>query len=141
MDPIVGTGRYTYKVDENWQRPPEWLDVKACAVSVDSEDRVYCFNRNDAHPIVIFDRDGKFVGSWGEGLFRFPHAIRILRENGRDVVWLCDEHHEQFYKFTTDGKLLQTIGEKGKRSDTGVPEDDLSSQAWRKVTHGGGPFN
>jgi DNA-binding beta-propeller fold protein YncE len=37
--------------------------------------------------------------------------------------------------------LLQTIGEKGKRSDTGVPEDDLSSQAWRKVTHGGGPFN
>jgi DNA-binding beta-propeller fold protein YncE len=141
MDPIVGSGRYTYKVDENWQRPPEWLDVKACAVSVDSEDRVYCFNRNDAHPIVIFDRDGTFVGSWGEGLFRFPHAIRILRENGRDVVWLCDEHHEQFYKFTTDGKLLQTIGEKGKRSDTGVPEDDLSSQAWRKVTHGGGPFN
>jgi DNA-binding beta-propeller fold protein YncE len=74
-------------------------------------------------------------------LFRFPHAIRIVRENGQDVVWLCDEHHEQFYKFTTDGKLLQTIGEKGKRSDTGVPEDDLSSQAWRKVTHGGGPFN
>ncbi|TMJ59241.1 MAG: hypothetical protein E6G81_09475, partial [Alphaproteobacteria bacterium] len=58
-----------------------------------------------------------------------------------DVVWLCDEHHEQFYKFTTDGKLLQTIGEKGKRSDTGVPADDMSSQAWRKVTHGGGPFN
>src|SRR5207302_2064906 len=82
-----------------------------------------------ATPILIFDRDGKFVGSWGEGLFRFPHAIRIVRENGRDVVWLCDEHHEQFYKFTTDGKLLQTIGEKGKRSDTGVPEDDLSSQA------------
>ena len=79
--------------DENWQRPPEWLDVKACAVSVDSEDRVYCFNRNDAHPIVIFDRDGKFVGSWGEGLFRFPHAIRILRENGRVVG--VHRHHPQ----------------------------------------------
>src|SRR5436853_2593400 len=85
MDPIVGRGKYTYKVDENWQRPPEWLDVKACAVSIDSEDRVYCFNRNEAHPIVIFDRDGNFVGSWGEGLFRFPHAIRIVQENGRDV--------------------------------------------------------
>ena len=87
MDPIVGRGKYTYKVDENWQRPPEWLDVKACAVSVDSEDRVYCFNRNEAHPIVIFDRDGKFVGSWGEGLFRFPHAIRIVRENDRVQVF------------------------------------------------------
>jgi DNA-binding beta-propeller fold protein YncE len=46
-----------------------------------------------------------------------------------------------FQKFTTDGQLLWTIGEKGKRSDTGVLEDDFSSRAWRKVTHGGAPFN
>src|SRR5207302_314458 len=38
-------------------------------------------------------------------------------------------------------KLLQTIGEKGHRSDTGVPPDDFASSAWQKVTHGGGPFN
>src|SRR5436305_15319244 len=76
MDPIVGRGKYTYKVDENWQRPPEWLDVKACAVSSDSEDRVYCINRNEAHPIVIFDRDGNFVGSWGDGpVNRSCHGI------------------------------------------------------------------
>src|SRR5437868_15388803 len=99
MEPIVGSGNYRYRVHEEWQQPPEWLDVKACAVSVDSEDRVYCFNRNDAHPIVIFDRDGKFLGSWGAGLFKFPHAIRIVQEAGEDRVWLCDEHHNQFYKF------------------------------------------
>src|SRR5438128_4360892 len=29
----------------------------------------------------------------------------------------------------------------GQRSDTGVPADDFSSAAWKKVTHGGGPFN
>jgi DNA-binding beta-propeller fold protein YncE len=141
MEPIVGSGKYTYRVNEEWQRPPAGLDVRACAVSVDSQDRVYCFNRNAEHPVVIFDRDGDFVSSWGAGLFTFPHAIRIVRENGQDVVWLCDEHHQQFQKFTTDGKLLQTIGEKGARSDTGVPEDDFSSAAWKKVTHGGGPFN
>ena len=44
-------------------------------------------------------------------------------------------------KFTTDGELLQTIGEKGARSNTGVPDDDYSSTAWKHVTHGGGPFN
>ncbi len=141
MEPIVGSGKYTYRVNEEWQRPPAGLEIRACAVSVDSQDRVYCFNRNPEYPIVIFDRDGNFLSSWGAGLFTFPHAIRIVRENGQDVVWLCDEHHQQFQKFTTDGKLLQTIGEKGARSDTGVPADDLSSQAWRKVTHGGGPFN
>jgi DNA-binding beta-propeller fold protein YncE len=141
MEAIVGSGKYRYRVREDWQRPPEWLDVKACAVSVDSQDRVYCFNRNDAHPIVVFDRDGRFLSSWGAGFFRFPHAIRIVQEGGRDVVWLCDEHHNQFYKFTTDGTLLQTIGERGARSDTGITDGDLSSTAWKKVTHGGGPFN
>ena len=141
MDPIVGSGKYTYRVNETWQRPPAGLDVRACAVSVDSQDRVYCFNRNPEHPIVIFDRDGNFLSSWGAGQFTFPHAIRIVQENGQDVVWLCDEHHQTFQKFTTDGRLLQTIGEKGARSDTGVPADDFSSAAWKKVTHGGGPFN
>jgi DNA-binding beta-propeller fold protein YncE len=141
MESIVGSGKYTYRVNEAWQRPPEGLEIRACAVSVDSQDRVYCFNRNPEHPVVIFDRNGDFLSSWGAGLFTFPHAIRIVRENGQDVVWLCDEHHQTFQKFTTDGKLLQTIGEKGARSDTGVPADDFSSQAWRKVTHGGGPFN
>ena len=141
MEPIVGSGKYAYRVNEEWQRPPAGLDVRACAVSVDSQDRVYCFNRNAEHPVVIFDRDGSFLSSWGAGLFTFPHAIRIVQENGQDVVWLCDEHHQQFQKFTTAGKLLQTVGEKGARSDTGVPADDFTSQAWRKVTHGGGPFN
>jgi DNA-binding beta-propeller fold protein YncE len=141
MDAIVGSGRYTYRVDLDWQKAPAEIEVRACAVSADSEDRVYCFNRNPQHPIVVFDRGGKFLGSWGAGLFTFPHAIRIVREAGRDVVWLCDEHLMQFYKFTTDGKLLQTIGDRGGRSDTGVPADDFSSSAWKKVTHGGGPFN
>ena len=141
MEPIVGSGKYTYRVNDEWQRPPAGLDVRACAVSVDSQDRVYCFNRNPEHPILVFDRNGSFLSSWGAGLFTFPHAIRIVRENGQDVVWLCDEHHQTFQKFTTDGKLLQTIGEKGARSDTGVPADDFSSAAWKKVTHGGGPFN
>src|SRR5262249_469486 len=43
--------------------------------------------------------------------------------------------------FSTTGELLRTIGTKGQRSDTGVPPDDMSSGAYRKVTHGGGPFN
>src|ERR1700731_5462758 len=90
MDPIVGSGKYTYKVREDWARPPESIEVRACAVSVDSQNRVYCFNRNPQHPVVIFDREGNFLSSWGAGVFSFPHAIRI-GEN--DFVWLTDEDH------------------------------------------------
>ncbi|HVH79767.1 MAG TPA: hypothetical protein VM782_10280, partial [Stellaceae bacterium] len=138
MAEIVGQGKHRYRVHWDWQRVPEHVEVRACAVAVDAEDRVYCFNRNKDHPIVIFDRDGNFIGSWGAGLFQFPHAIRFDKD---DNVWLTDEHYGQFFKFTKDGKLLQTIGERDARSDTGVPNDDYSSTAWKKVTHGGGPFN
>src|ERR1700730_3757177 len=113
MDPIVGSGKYTYRVNEEWQRPPAGLEVRASAVSVDSEDRVYCFNRNPEHPIVIFDRGGNLLSGSGLGRVNLRLAIRIVRENGQDGVGLCDEHHQQFQKFMTDGKLVQTIGEKG----------------------------
>jgi len=77
MDPIVGRGKYTYKVNEDWARPPANGEIRACVVSVNSLSRVYCFNRNDQHPIVIFDYDGNCLSSWGAGLFEFQHAIRI----------------------------------------------------------------
>jgi hypothetical protein len=108
MEAIVGSGKYTYKVHENWVHVPEGVDMKPAAVAVGPQDRVYCFNRVAEHPVVVFDRDGNFQGSWGAGLFRFPHAIRFDAEG---FAWLTDEHHQQFMKFTADGKLVQTIGE------------------------------
>jgi len=138
MDPIVGSGAHTYSVNESWASVPDFIELKPAAVAVDSRDRVFCFNRSNDHPVVIFDRDGRYLASWGAGLFRFPHAIRFDKD---DNVWLTDEHHGQFMLFTNDGKLLRTIGVKGAKSDTGVPADDFSSTAWHKVTHGGAPFN
>jgi hypothetical protein len=138
MDAVVGRGKHTFRVDENWARVPLSIEMKPAAVAVDSKDRVFCFNRSNEHPVVIFDRNGAFLGSWGAKLFRFPHAIRI---DGQDRVWLTEGHDGQFMQFTVEGKLIRTIGEKGRKSDTGVPADDFTSAAWKKVTHGGDPFN
>jgi len=135
---VVGTGKYTYEVHEEWARPPQGVDILAASVTVDSKDNVYCFNRVKEHPVVVFDRDGNFLRSWGAGLFAFPHTIRADKD---DNVWLVDRDHGQMMLFTATGKLLRTIGEKGHRSDTGVPPDDFRSEAFQKVTHGGGPFN
>jgi hypothetical protein len=40
---------------------------------VDKSDNVYVFNRG-AHPMVVFDRDGNFLRSFGEGLFPRAHG-------------------------------------------------------------------
>jgi DNA-binding beta-propeller fold protein YncE len=138
MATIVGSGTYTYAMDENWAKLPEGWEMPAASVAVDSRDRVYCFNRSREHPIIIFDREGNYLSSWGAGLFAFPHAIHI---DEHDFLWLTDRDHGQVMKFTPQGELLMAIGTKGYRSDTGVDPADFSSSAYKKVTHGGEPFN
>ena len=87
---IVGSGKYTYEVHEDWARLPDGWTMPAAAVTVDSQDRVYCFNRNPDHPVVVFDRDGNYLHSWGAGLFAFPHTIRA---DERDNLWIVDRDH------------------------------------------------
>jgi len=133
---IVGSGAYTYEVHDDWAKLPDGWAMPAAAVTVDSEDRVYCFNRSPEHPVVVFDRAGNYLSHWGAGLFAFPHTIRADKH---DNLWLVDRDHGQMYYFTRTGELLRTIGTKGYRSDTGTTE--LSSTAYTKITRSAGPFN
>jgi len=135
---VVGAGSHRYEVHEDWGRLPEAIPLLAASVTVDSKDRVYCFNRSKEHPVVVFDREGAFLGSWGAGLFAFPHVIRADRD---DNLWLVDRDHGQMMLFTSDGKLLRTLGTRGARSDTGIAATDFRSDAWRDVKRGAGPFN
>src|SRR5688572_931905 len=74
---IVGQGDYRYEVADHWEQLPEgWVHGDVAGVAVDSQDRVYVFNRGE-HPLIIYDRDGRFVGHWGEGVFQRPHGITI----------------------------------------------------------------
>ncbi len=135
---VVGSGKFTYEMHEDWAKLPAGWAMPAAAVGGDSQDRVYCFNRDPDHPVVIFDREGNYLSSWGKGLIAFAHQILL---DPHDDVWLVDRNHCQIMKFTKDGKPLMTIGTKDYRSDTGVDPKDFSSNAFKGVTHSGGPFN
>ena len=136
---VVGSGAYTYEVLEDWARVPDGWEMPAAAVTVDSQDRVYCFNRTLDHPIVVFDRDGNYLSSWGAGLFAFPHAIRA---DERDNLWTVDREHGQALLYSPRlASYSRRSARAAHRSDTGVPPDDNGSTAYRNVTHGGGPFN
>ena len=134
----VGSGKYTYEMDENWAKLPEGWGMPAAAVYGDSKDRVYCFNRDPDHPVVIFDREGNYLSHWGAGVIEFAHAILLDQD---DNVWLVDRDRGQVMKFTTDGELLMTIGDKGFRSDAGYDNSQYVGDGWQHVAKGGEPFN
>ena len=133
----VGSGKYTYTMDENWAKVPEGWSMPAAAVYGDSKDRVYCFNRDPEHPIVIFDREGNYVSHWGAGVVEFAHSILLDKD---DNVWLVDRDRGQVLKFTSDGKELMTIGTKGFRSETGADNTVFGSNGYKDVVKGGAPF-
>jgi hypothetical protein len=112
----LGKHKIEYEVLEGWGRLPEgWSYVEVAGVACDSQDRVYVFNRG-AHPMIVFDKEGRFLNAWGEGVFKGPHGIFIDRD---DHLWLADDKDHTVHKFTTDGKKLMTLGESGKAADTG----------------------
>jgi DNA-binding beta-propeller fold protein YncE len=127
----VGSGKYKYEVIEGWAKLPSGESfAMVSAVATDSEDRVYAFQRKDP-PIVVFDRDGNFLTSWGNGSFLFPHGIYI--EN--DIVYVTDRDSSVCLVYTLDGKPIQMLGRHGVHSDTGC---DVPGQL---VPRAAGPFN
>ena len=133
---IVGSGKFRYEVAVGWEQlPKSWRHGDVTNVVTDAEDRVYVFNRSE-HPVIVYDREGRFLDSWGEGVFTRPHGISITREG---FVYCTDDQDHTVRKFTTDGKLLQTLGIAGKSSDTGYSAEGPASLA--SIQRGAGPFN
>ena len=60
----------TYQTVENWAQFPQGMTKwgAATGVEVDAHDNVYVFQRNPAMPVVVFDRNGKFLRSWASDI-------------------------------------------------------------------------
>ena len=129
---FVGSGRFTYCANAEWvQRPDGYSWQEVSAVATDSSDNVFVFNRGE-HPVMVFDRDGHFLRSWGEGVFARAHGITIGPD---DSVYCTDDLDHTVRKFTPDGRLIWKLGTSGQPSDTGATSID-----YRTITHAGLPF-
>ena len=122
----LGKGQYSYRIEENWGRLPDgWSFKEIGGVGVDKNDNVYVFNRSE-HPVIVFDREGNFLRSWGEGLFPRAHGLHM---GPADTVYLTDDGDHSVRKCTLDGKVLLTLGVPGK------PAPLFSGQPFHRCTH------
>ena len=128
----VGAGARVYEQVEDWEKLPEGWVLGQTAIVTDSQDRVYLFNRSD-HPLIVLDRDGKFLNSWGEGDLPDAHGMFI---DADDNLYMPVKNSHVVLKYSPDGNLLMTMGDWDKPSDTGWTGDvnDPAKQA-------AGPFN
>ena len=128
----MAINKIEYEVIEGWEQLPQgWSFVEVAGVATDSQERVYAFNRGD-HPMIIFDGDGTFIESWGEGVFTNPHGIYIGPD---DRVYCADNFDHTVRIFEPDGTLIRTLGTPNQPSDTGFVQGE------KPVQRGAGPFN
>lgn len=122
-----------YAPDPRWiALGQSWSHGEAPAVACDARGRVYAFVRGP-RPMLVFEADGTFVKSWGEGLFARPHGLFIGPD---DTLYCTDDFDHTVRAFTPEGKLLWTLGTSGKPSETGATSTD-----YRTIKKSGGPFH
>lgn len=106
---VVALGDETYAVERPWGAVPERMRLGGvAAVAVDSGDRVFVLQRRDP-PVVVFDRHGTYLRSWGTGVILDGSAISIGPD---DRVLVADRDAHQILVFDGDGTLQSALGER-----------------------------
>jgi DNA-binding beta-propeller fold protein YncE len=133
-----GAGKHRYVLVDNWARLPEgWAFVDVCGIAVDESNNVYVLSRGN-HAVMVFNRDGNLIRSWGDGLFKRAHGCCVAR-NGR--VWCTDDGDHFVAEFESDGNLVAVLGQKGTASDTGYKQTRDLWESLATISRAGPPFN
>lgn len=112
LPPITNTD---YDISSTWFQLPAGMELgQPISVAPDGKGNIFFVRRRAQPPILVFDRQGKLLRSWGEGLFTAIHSIDVDR-NG--FVWATDNTDNVVYKFSADGTLLMTLGKRGVAGD------------------------
>src|SRR5579862_3122673 len=117
-----------------------WNFIQVSGVAIDAQGHVLVLHRG-AHPILEFESNGKFVRSWGDGMFSEGKVAAIAaadRVPGRALysavygpagcdscgahsvrvdpehnIWVIDAPGQVVYKMDPQGKVIMQVGQKG----------------------------
>ena len=85
----------------------------SASVAFDSKGHLFVLTRG-AQPFFEFDADGKFIRSFGEGLFVRSHGLKIDNDGN---IWATDVGAHTVMKLNPQGQVLLTLGTKGQRGE------------------------
>ena len=105
---LLGDRRYA--VHRKWARLPAGESFGFLSdLAVDSEGYLHVAQRGTDRPVLVFARDGKLLGSWGEGQLAEPHYITAGNDGS---MLVADRDAHQVLRFDRHGKLVQALGKR-----------------------------
>ena len=115
----AGSAQAPYRIVDGWGRLPDGVKWGLTAgIAIDKQDRVYAFTRAEP-PLVVLDRDGNVLRTWGDRMFASPHGVRIDHDG---YLWMTDwrardGRGHQVFKYDRDMRLVLTLGRAGVAGD------------------------
>ncbi len=122
-DVIIGHGKHRYRVDTAWAKiDAAKTPLANCHEMVfDSKGRLIMLGDETKNNVLIFDKSGKLLDTWGHGL-PGGHGLTLAKEGSEDFLIMTDcgyfnnpkggpnSQAGQVLKTTTDGRLVFAIG-------------------------------
>ncbi len=107
---IIGQGTHKYKVHLGWgDLDASKFPVNNCHEMVqDSKGRLIMVGDEVKNNILVYDRSGKLLDSWGH---EYPggHGLTLWNANGEEFLFICDPNLGQVVKTDMKGKVLLKI--------------------------------
>src|SRR5688572_1263065 len=112
----IGSGHWTYTLDENWGRLPEGMKYGlGCGIVVDSRDRVYVTSRSTNPCVAVFDRKGKLLETWGNDFAnKVGYTPTQVKDTAHGIYW-SKEGRQEFLYFTENVSTNREGLKLGKR--------------------------
>jgi DNA-binding beta-propeller fold protein YncE len=104
-----------YTVVPGWPHtlPDGYRFGPVSAVAPDGRGAIFVFHRGE-HPILVFNRAGEFLRSFGDGRITKAHGLRFDSDGN---LWTTDVGSHTVRKFSPHGDLLLTLGREGNAGD------------------------
>lgn len=99
-----------HPVETGLQLPEGFTLGNATSVAFDSQGHMWLLHRGQ-QPIVEFDGNGKYLRSFGAGMFGRAHGMRIAPDG---TIWTTDVQGHTVMKWSRGGELLLTLGTRGQ---------------------------
>lgn len=103
-------GAHTYEWVRGWGTLPSGKSLgntHGCIV-VDREDRIYLATDSE-DAVVVFDRDGRMLRTWGKDLAGGLHGMALVEEAGEQRLLLAHIGRHQVLGATLAGEILWTL--------------------------------
>ena len=107
---IIGHKGFKYRVHKEWgDLDPAKTPVNNCHEMVmDSKGRLIMVTDETKNNILIYDKSGKLLDSWGND-YPGGHGLTLFQEGEDDVLFICDPNLGKVFKTTLNGKELMVI--------------------------------